>query len=153
MRSPLIKLISVSFIFLVIVFLGCKKNKEEDLIPSNPPTNQNNELTPYTVTYPYYFPPLTIPESNPLTMEGIQLGRSLYYDPILSNNGQSCSSCHNSNSAFTTYDSNALAHINLGWSTYYLWNGSISGTLEDIMRFEVEDFFQTDVAKVNKSIL
>ena len=47
-------------------------------------------------------PPLRIPKDNPLTIEGVQLGRKLFYDPLLSaDSTQSCGSCHNQADAFT----------------------------------------------------
>lgn len=43
-----------------------------------------------------------IPENNPLTEEKIELGRSLFFDPRLSNNNTiSCATCHNPELAFT----------------------------------------------------
>ena len=43
-----------------------------------------------------------IPSNNPLTKEGIELGRKLFFDPILSGNGtQSCADCHSPQLAFT----------------------------------------------------
>jgi cytochrome c peroxidase len=39
-----------------------------------------------------------------------------------------------------------LPHVNLGWSTNFLWRGQVQGQLEDVMRFEVEEFFQADPA-------
>ena len=143
MRLRLYKIISLAILFFLT---GCKKNESEELTPLT-----NEELTPYSIKYPNYFPPLSIPLYNPLTVEGINLGRRLYYDTILSNNGKSCSSCHNSLESFSTYSSNSLAHINLAWNNHFLWNGKISGSLEDIMRFEVDDFFQTNISKLNNS--
>ena len=143
----LFKITSCVFVTCVF-FLSCKK---ENPVKQNSEVTPSVSLTPYEIKYPYYFPKLIIPENNPLTIEGINLGRSLYYDTILSNNGLSCSSCHNSTNAFTTYSSNSLAHINLAWNSHFLWNGKISGTMEDIMTFEVEDFFNTNIAKLNNS--
>lgn len=144
MRFRLYKIISLAILFLLT---DCrKKDENEELTPQ-----VSEELTPYTINYPNYFPALSIPSNNPLTVEGITLGRKLYYDTILSNNGKSCSSCHNSIESFSTYSSNSLAHINLAWNSHFLWNGKISGTLEDIMRFEVDDFFQTNISKLNNS--
>lgn len=113
--------------------------------------------TPFQLDYHAFFPAPVIPADNPLTEEGVQLGRRLYYDPVLSSNGpfegRSCSSCHHQEHAFTVPGTgvsalggtNMLSHANLAWSTHFLWNGSVSGTLEDVMRFEVEEFFQVDV--------
>jgi len=42
-----------------------------------------------------------------------------------------------------------LPHVNLGWSHNFLWNAKITGTLEDIMRFEVVEFFETNVDILN----
>ena len=142
MRLPYHK-ITKAFIAALLIASGCKKE--------NPDEEVNYTLTPYSINYPAYFPDLIIPETNPLTVEGIQLGRKLYYDPILSNTGLSCSSCHEKSSSFSMYSINSLPHINLGWNSNFLWNGKISGSLEDIMRFEVEEFFSTDVSKLNNS--
>lgn len=56
----------------------------------------------YIVEIPEGFPELLSPPDNPLTKEGVQLGRRLFYDPILSaDNSMSCSSCHEREQAFT----------------------------------------------------
>jgi len=144
MRLLLFKIINISLIILLIS--NCKKNSSE------PTTLTEEQLTPYSLKYPAYFPNISIPNNNPLTVEGIKLGRNLYYDTILSNNGKSCSSCHNSLESFSTFTSNSLPHINLGWNSNFLWEGNISGTLEDAMLFEVNVFFQTNISKLNNSI-
>ena len=77
---------------------------------------------------------------NPLTESKILLGRTLYYDPVLSrNNIISCASCHSPFSAFTHID-HALSHgindsigtrnspslMNLAWQTNFMWDGAIN---------------------------
>lgn len=76
---------------------------------------------------------------NMLTQEKINLGRVLFYDPVLSEDSSiSCASCHNSYTAFTHVDHalshgihnrigkrNAPALMNLAWSTSFMWDGSI----------------------------
>ncbi len=58
--------------------------------------------TPYVLQVPTGFPQPALPEDNPLTVEGILLGRQLFYDPILSlDSSQSCGSCHNADYGFT----------------------------------------------------
>jgi len=107
--------------------------------------------TPMELAHPSYFPKVEIPPGNPLTREGVELGRRLYYDPLLSKNGPfegfACASCHDQSLSFSvpTAGTSVLPHINLAWSGHFLWNGKVSGTLEDIMRFEVEEFFRVDV--------
>lgn len=77
---------------------------------------------------------------NPLSKEKIELGRALFYDPILSrNNTISCSSCHSQFTAFTHVD-HALSHgiddrigkrnspalMNLAWHKLIMWDGAIN---------------------------
>ena len=51
--------------------------------------------TPYFIMSPSGFPNISIPENNPMTVEGIALGKKLFHDKILSGDGtQSCASCH-----------------------------------------------------------
>jgi len=78
--------------------------------------------------------------TNPLTAEGIALGRKLFYDPILSSDSiVSCSSCHLSFTAFTHVDHavshgvgdsigtrNSLALMNLAWSRSFMWDGAVN---------------------------
>ena len=82
--------------FLSVAFISCKDVINE--IPQNP-----FQTTPYSFNYnSSLLPPPTIPSDNPLTEEGVELGRMLFYDPILSSDSsQSCSSCHNQENAFT----------------------------------------------------
>ncbi|MEI8054033.1 MAG: cytochrome c peroxidase [Bacteroidota bacterium] len=78
-------------------------------------------------------------KSNPYSKEKIELGRSLFYDPLLSvNNSTSCASCHSPYNAFAhtdhqlshgVFDSigtrNAPALMNLAWNSDFMWDGSI----------------------------
>src|SRR4030095_5064268 len=57
---------------------------------------------PYLPQVPVNFPSLEQPADNPMTIEGIRLGRLLFYDPILSIDSTiSCSSCHKQAFSFT----------------------------------------------------
>ena len=70
----------------------------------------------------------------------IQLGRALFYDPILSRDSTiSCASCHSSYVAFTHVDHkvshgiddrigrrNSPALMNLAWSKTFMWDGAIN---------------------------
>ncbi|NUQ77877.1 MAG: c-type cytochrome [Polyangiaceae bacterium] len=131
-KAPVTSLLAVG----VGLFCGCGED------------SGSGGATPYEITYPAYFPNLVIPADNPTTNEGIALGRRLYYDPILSNDGRRCGGCHDQKYGFTSPGSNILPHVNLGWSEHFLWNGKESGALEDVMLFEVEDFFEADVTKL-----
>ena len=78
--------------------------------------------------------------NNALTKSKVELGRVLFYDPILSkDNTISCASCHSPFSAFTHID-HALSHgihdsigtrnspalINLAWQKTFMWDGAIN---------------------------
>jgi len=105
--------------------------------------------TPYTINIPDGFPLVNVPDDNPQTVEGVELGRMLFYDPMLHvNNEHACATCHQQQHSFTS-DATVLPHINLGWNSAFLWNGKVQGTLEDIMLFEVRDFFLADMDKFN----
>lgn len=74
---------------------------------------------------------------NPLTDEGVELGRYLFYEGRLSKNGMhSCASCHEQSDAFT-HEDHAYAHgfagdtyrnppgiFNMAWYSEYLQDGS-----------------------------
>lgn len=86
-------------VFLVVLSIACRKDKpiEEEVLW---------DRAPYLIAYPSYFTNpqdfLKMPDNNPLTNAGVELGRKLFYDPILSaNNTQSCASCHNQKNAFS----------------------------------------------------
>jgi cytochrome c peroxidase len=56
----------------------------------------------FELTLPEGFPPLRVPEDNPLSEAKIELGRHLFYDKRLSGNEtQACASCHKQELAFT----------------------------------------------------
>lgn len=81
---------------LLIGFIGCKKDPSQDAV------DRPFITTPYELNQLSTLPPLNLPSDNPLTQEGVQLGRMLFYDPILSaDSTQSCASCHNQALAFT----------------------------------------------------
>lgn len=115
------------------------------------PTEEPYTPTPVVLEVPYLFPKMDIPVDNPLTQEGIFLGRKLFYEPLLSGDGtQSCASCHVQNTAFTDPEKfstgidgllgtrNAMPLINVGWMNMLFWDGRASG-LEDQAIFPVED--------------
>ena len=55
----------------------------------------------YELSIPKGFPQPTVPEGNELTQERIELGRMLFYDPVLSlDSSISCADCHHQELAF-----------------------------------------------------
>jgi len=101
---------------------------------------------------PYFFPEMPIPADNPQTVEGIELGRHLFYDPILSiDQTISCASCHQPKLAFsdTTILSlgvndqvgqrNAMSLVNVGFMQSGLfWDGRVK-TLEAQSLHPIQD--------------
>ena len=85
-------------------------------------------------------PPTDIFANNPLTEEGFQLGRKLFYDGRLSRDGNfSCASCHQQFAAFATYDHdfshgfdnsftsrNAPGLFNIAWRKELHWDGGVN---------------------------
>lgn len=77
---------------------------------------------------------------NPLTKEGILLGKVLFYDGRLSKDGNfSCASCHQQFAAFATFEHdfshgfddqfttrNSPGLFNLAWVPLYHWDGGIN---------------------------
>lgn len=112
-------------IFLLAGVLACKKEVIEAFAGFQQPPN-----FPAAV---YHF------ETNPITKEGFELGRKLFYDPILSaNNTISCGSCHIQTAAFTQHGHrvshgifdrlgirNSPPIMNLAWSNNFMWDGGI----------------------------
>lgn len=78
-------------------------------------------------------------EGNPVTEEGFQLGKKLFFDERLSaNNTISCGSCHIPSGAFSHPEHpvshgihnllgkrNAPSIMNLAWSSTFMWDGGI----------------------------
>jgi cytochrome c peroxidase len=137
--------------FTLALVAGCKKDSGNG--PDNPPVDTSMVLTPYEIIPPAFFPEMIIPEDNKPFVERIKLGRMLYYDPSLSNDGRSCAGCHLQAKGFTkdglVGGMPVLPHVNLGWYSRFMWNGSQQGSLEDVMLFETRDFFLTDLTKMN----
>lgn len=123
------------------------------------PTTGTGDLTdiPYTpVSYnlvvPCNFPEMNIPADNPLTVDGVELGRFLFYDPILSaDSTMACAACHAPNGSFTDNLAvskgvdglagrrSSMSLLNVGYFyTGLFWDGSVS-TLEEQALLPVED--------------
>ena len=133
---------------MIIWFFFFSCEKQEDIILHVPCEGDDciiYETSPYPTPTPNGFPLMIIPDDNPLTFEGVALGKKLFFDPILSSdNSISCASCHIQNNSFSdpsqfsigiTGESgfrNASSLVNLGWSSSFNWDGSAVNLREQV---------------------
>lgn len=146
------------FLLILITFLISACGEKDKPDPVYKPT-------PYEIKVPRFFPTqLNIPADNPMTVEGIELGRFLFYDGRLSGRTDfdslmSCGSCHVQSRNFepgidhpvftggktfgikgTPTPHYPLPLINLVWNqSGYLWNGSIYDGNTNSSRRRLED--------------
>ncbi len=86
------------------------------------------------------------PDSSQLSKQ-IELGRLLFYDPILSaDNSISCSSCHKQEFAFSdtarfskgifgrTISRNSMSLVNLKWQNKFFWDGRVTTLEEQVLK-------------------
>jgi len=122
-----LKLHIIFLIFLNLLIISCQK-KVAVQSSFNP--------TPITIEVPDNFPPIEHPFDNPLTQQGVNLGRHLFWDKKLSgDNTISCANCHLPQHAFTdpnTFSTgihgdlgtrNSMVLQNLAWSKDFFWDG------------------------------
>lgn len=115
------------FVLFILISAGNQKN-----IPAP---------VPLTIAYPDNFGhKIYINADNPTTVEGVLLGRHLFYETALSANNQiSCATCHQQARAFTDgkrfstgvdgtlQDRNTMALVNLLWVNNLFWDGRATG--------------------------
>jgi cytochrome c peroxidase len=122
-------------LMLPLLILGLYSCAEEQYTP-----------TPYALDLPSHFSEPKIPFDNPLTVEGVALGRKLFYDPILSGDfTQSCSSCHQQSLSFAEATAvstgitgaqgnrNAMPLINLAYHNRLFWDGRAFSLEEQLL--------------------
>lgn len=149
------------FIGIIIVFFACKQ------IPPIEPSGSLGHIpyqpTPYTVEKPTGFPAMVHPADNPITVEGIELGRHLFYDPILSRDSTiSCSSCHQQEKAFTDGRTiavgidgrvgkrNSMSLINVGYNFQanrpynFMWDGRFQTLEQQVLEGAILDPLEMD---------
>jgi cytochrome c peroxidase len=118
---------------LFCVISSCKKAKDDGVVPK-----KDSDLV--NLDYPSYLPEPTYDfKANPLSKRKIELGRMLFYDPILSRDSTiSCASCHQPFAAFSHLahstshgidrqlgNRNAPGLYNLAWASGFMWDGAV----------------------------
>jgi cytochrome c peroxidase len=135
--------ISLIIALFSLCFVSCKKPKDkEEVNPSSPPFSG----TPYNLQFPYYFGTPISAQNNPLSKEGIYLGRMLFYEKKLSgNNTMSCGSCHQQKFAFSDSSAfslgihgtpgtrNTMSISNLAWQSKFFWDGRANSLEEQAL--------------------
>ncbi len=98
----------IFYLFFIIattslVISAC--NSDDEVTPSTTGIDLTGipyDPQPYEILKPDTYPEVPIPANNPQTADGVQLGRMLFYDPILSGDGTlSCAGCHFPEASFT----------------------------------------------------
>lgn len=137
--------IIITILFVLSIF-SCDKTRE--------PIEQDD--TPYELTFGA-LPAPTLPEDNQLTQQGVELGRKLFYDPILSSDGeQACASCHRQEHGFTDTTRfslgvqglpgkrQAMSVFNMAWhSNEFFWDGR-AHLLRDQALLPIQDELEMD---------
>lgn len=143
------KLVLKVLLVAVITLLGaCREEDNSDLIikREEPQNNDPADPTPYTFQVPAHFSRIGAPfepADNPTTVEGVALGKKLFFERMLSKNNQiSCASCHKPEAAFndpgkvvsigadgsTQGIRNAMPLFNLAWTkitnSAFNWHGN-----------------------------
>ena len=140
------RLLTILFVSVCTLFFlqNCKKeNTGNHNTNTDPDSFYTN--TPYILNIPFGFPSVSPAADNPLSKDGIQLGRMLFYDPVLSSDSTfSCSSCHKQQYAFAdggkalSQNINGLTKrntpplFNLLWRKSYFWDGRAVTLTEQI---------------------
>ncbi len=145
------KLYTIVSLFLLTIFFSCEDPVE--------PMDNGVDLSSisykpevYTLNPPFGFPFFEEPSDNTLTVDGVQLGRHLFYDPILSaDSTMSCSSCHLPSGSFTDNKKvsagidgipgtrSSMSLMNVGYFyTGLFWDGRVN-SLEEQALLPVED--------------
>jgi cytochrome c peroxidase len=124
-----LKVIALFFLFLTLL-VRCAR---DPLVP---------DTTIIQLAIPDGFPPMPLPADNPFTTSKIELGKKLFFDPILSKDSTiSCGSCHFQELAFAEDKAisvgifgragfrNAQPLFNLAWNKHFFRDGGVP-TLE-----------------------
>lgn len=136
------RLASLLLCSVLFLFVSCED--DEIILSPGDLLDVTYDPTPYVMVQPAGFPLMDIPADNPMTEEGFELGRRLFYDVRLSkDNSMSCASCHLPELGFTDATAfstgvdgeqtrrSSMSLVNVGYSADGLfWDGRAQ-TLEE----------------------
>lgn len=156
---------SIIILFLSsVVLISCANVKECNPVDDATPIDLSERIPeiPYLGNF-------KIPEDNPMTEEGVLLGRMLFYEEMLSgDNTMSCGSCHIQDFAFSdgkavskgidgiTGKRSSMALVNLLWDRKFFWDGRASSLEEQALmpiqdEIELHQSLEDAVAKLQAS--
>lgn len=147
-------------ILTVLLLLSCKKEKGA-VVP----------VDDWGFKKPAYFPePVYTFENNAQTKLRFEVGRDLFYDPILSlDQTISCASCHSQTHAFADHNGalstgvggtlgtrNSPSITNLAWYPSFMWDGGVNhievfSVAPIINPLEMKESLSNVIAKLNAS--
>jgi cytochrome c peroxidase len=121
---------------------------DTEIASSHPkPLYLPEKFTPYEFKMGTTFPIPDLPRDNPLTVERVTLGKTLFFDRQLSvNNQQSCADCHVADKAFTDGRKtargaegafgprNSMPLFNLAWKRDFFWDGRAQSLREQVLQ-------------------
>lgn len=125
-----------TLLVFAIAMLGIVSCSKEDTDPNTDPPQITQDDTPYDLNI-WALPPPPIAEDNQLTITGVDLGRRLFYDNMLSlDNSMNCASCHQQEFAFSDTarfsigvvgepgGRQSMTVVNMAWNTNeFFWDG------------------------------
>ena len=162
------KVSALKYVFMVVTgwafMTSCGKNDpSEDVIVI--------DETPYILDHGA-LPEPTLPSGNPLTIQGVKLGRMLFYEKLLSRDGsQACADCHRQPDGFsdTARFSIGVEHMpgkrqampvfNMAWHTNeFFWDGRAHLLRDQALKpiqdpLEMNETLPNVVAKLSNSKL
>lgn len=125
----MIRLLKLAVFSAAIMLISCKKNKEEIAVYNDTPYTL--KFTNHTLAEP------NLPADNPLTIEKVKLGRMLFYEKQMSQDGSmACATCHVQTDGFSDAHQfsegvlgllgrrQAMPIFNLAWhENGFFWDG------------------------------
>ncbi|HEX2630639.1 MAG TPA: cytochrome c peroxidase [Chitinophagaceae bacterium] len=160
MRKTLFTISTLASLVIIIAWIAgsCKKPNDTD--------DALEQVIPQGFPQPHYrF------ADNPLTKDGVELGRRLFYDGRLSVDGfHPCSSCHQQIAGFGTYEHdrshgvhdshtlrNAPVLFNLAWNTSFHWDGEFLTLADEAVhpitgQTEMGETFNRVIRKIENDI-
>ncbi|QMW00849.1 cytochrome-c peroxidase [Spirosoma foliorum] len=148
-----------ALLFALVLACQSQKTSDPNPVPPDPGGGIDYQTTPVTLREPANFPTkLYDLTTNPLTVEGVSLGKTLFYDPMLSRDTSlSCGFCHQQFAGFGHSD-HPLSHgidnkfgtrnvpglQNLAWDREFFWDGGVT-SLDELPISPIQNAVEMDL--------